>query len=117
MRLLLLVLVMSAVVTAQSAYVPERVFDTSRKAFTDFEMMLADAAKADVLFVGEEHDDPNTHQIELALLEGLARRRSGTLTVGLEMFERDVQEPFDHFQMGHMDEQEFLKESRPWTNY
>jgi uncharacterized iron-regulated protein len=33
------------------------------------------------------------------------------------MFERDVQEPLDHFQMGHMDEPEFMKESRPWTNY
>jgi uncharacterized iron-regulated protein len=33
------------------------------------------------------------------------------------MFERDVQEPLDHFQMGHMDEQEFLKASRPWPNY
>jgi hypothetical protein len=33
------------------------------------------------------------------------------------MFERDVQEPLDHFQMGHMDEAEFLKASRPWPRY
>jgi uncharacterized iron-regulated protein len=33
------------------------------------------------------------------------------------MFERDVQEPLDHFQMGHLDEGEFLKTSRPWPNY
>ena len=29
---------------------------------------------ADVVFVGEQHDDPNTHRLELAVLEGLARR-------------------------------------------
>jgi uncharacterized iron-regulated protein len=33
------------------------------------------------------------------------------------MFERDVQEPLDHFAMGHMDEKEFLSSSRPWPNY
>jgi uncharacterized iron-regulated protein len=79
--------------------------------------MLANVAKADVVFVGEQHDDSNTHYLELAVLEGLARRRTGAVLVGLEMFERDVQEPLDHFQMGHMDEQEFLKASRPWPNY
>ena len=33
------------------------------------------------------------------------------------MFERDVQEPLDHFLMGHMTEEEFLKASRPWPRY
>jgi uncharacterized iron-regulated protein len=78
--------------------------------------MVADVSKADVLFVGEQHDDANTHRLELALLDGLARRR-GDIIVGLEMFERDVQDPFDHFQMGHMDESEFLMLSRPWPGY
>src|SRR3982751_4410 len=41
------------------AYVPERVYDTQRKTFTDFESMLADLVRADVVFVGEQHDDPN----------------------------------------------------------
>jgi hypothetical protein len=34
--------------------------------------------------------------------------------LSLEMFERDVQEPLDHFSMGHMGRAEFLKDSRPW---
>jgi uncharacterized iron-regulated protein len=117
MRVLLSALGLSAALVAQGAYVPERVFDSAHREFADFETMLASVAKADVVFVGEQHDDPNTHHLELAVLEGLARRRTGAVVVGLEMFERDVQEPLDHFQMGHMDEQEFLKASRPWPNY
>jgi uncharacterized iron-regulated protein len=78
--------------------------------------MLADLSRADVVFVGEQHDDPNTHRLERMVLEGLARRRS-SLVVSLEMFERDVQEPLDHFLMGHMPEDEFLKASRPWPRY
>lgn len=105
------------IAAVQAAYVPERVFHSAQREFTDFEMMLADAAIADVVFVGEQHDDPNTHSLELAVLEGLARRRKDGIVVGLEMFDRDVQEPLDHFQSGRMDEQDFLKSSRPWPNY
>lgn len=104
-----------AVIAAQS-YVPHRVFDTSRGAFSDFEAMMADVASADIVFVGEQHDDPNTHRLELAVLEGLARRGRDTI-LSLEMFERDAQEPLEHFLMGHMPEEEFLKVSRPWPRY
>ena len=57
-----------------SSYVPQRVFDTRLKGFSDFESMLADLARADAVFVGEQHDDPNTHRLELAIVEGLTRR-------------------------------------------
>ena len=56
--------------------------------------MLADLSRADVMLVGEQHDDPNTHRLETALLEGLLRRRAA-LVVSLEMFERDVQPALD----------------------
>ena len=105
----------SVAVSAQS-YVPHRVFNTATGVFSDFESMAAALAKADVVFVGEQHDDPNTHRLELAILESLARRGRRAV-VSLEMFERDVQEPLEHFLMGHMDEGEFLKSSRPWPRY
>jgi uncharacterized iron-regulated protein len=106
----------AAVLHGQSAYVPERVFDSSRGQFGDFEAMLADVGRADVVFVGEQHDDANTHRLELAVLQGLARRRDHII-LALEMFERDVQEPLDHFSMGHLTDEEFRKASRPWPAY
>ncbi|MEZ5317194.1 MAG: ChaN family lipoprotein [Vicinamibacterales bacterium] len=106
----------SVVLAAQSAYVPERVLATGTGTMTDFEAMLADLASADVIFLGEQHDDPNTHRLELAVLQGLQRRR-GDLVLSLEMFERDVQEPLEHFLMGHTPEQEFLAGARPWPRY
>jgi len=101
---------------AAQSYVPQRVFDSAHGAFSDFEAMAAQLSTADVVFVGEQHDDPNTHRLELAVLEALSRRVP-RLVVSLEMFERDVQEPLDHFGMGHMAEDEFLKVSRPWPRY
>ena len=99
-----------------ATYVPERVYDTRRGAFSDFEVMLADLAGADVVFVGEQHDDPNTHRLEAAILQGLLRRGKA-VTVSLEMFERDVQSTLDAFLAGRIDEAAFLAAARPWPRY
>src|SRR5436190_19981597 len=101
---------------AVASYVPQRVYDTRQKAFSDFESMLADLARADVVFVGEQHDDPNTHRLELAVLDGLIRRRV-SLVVAMEMFERDVQPAIDRYLAGTAAEDEFLKAARPWPRY
>jgi uncharacterized iron-regulated protein len=101
---------------ATPGYIPERVFDTRRRTFSDFEAMLADVSRADVLIVGEQHDDPNTHRLEAAILHGLLRRRV-PVTLSLEMFERDVQGTLDDYLGGRITEEEFLKASRPWPRY
>lgn len=112
----------STVATAQavhppiSIYLPQRVYDSNEKRYSDFEAMLLELSRADVVFVGEQHDDPATHRLERAILEGLARRR-GDLLVALEMFERDVQPSLDDYLAGRMSEEDFLQNSRPWPGY
>lgn len=98
------------------AYVPQRVYDTRQQAFVDFEVLLAGVADADVIFVGEMHDDPNTHRLEAALLDGLQRRKRAPV-VSLEMFERDAQPALDAYLAGRISEEEMLKGSRPWPRY
>jgi uncharacterized iron-regulated protein len=106
----------ASVVVAAQSYVPQRVYASAPKRFADFETLAAAIAKADVVFVGEQHDNVDTHRIERELLEAVQRRR-GDVVLSLEMFERDVQEPLAHFSMGHIEESEFLSEARPWTQY
>ena len=98
------------------SYAPHRVFDARRNQFTDFEAMLGEVKSADVLFLGEQHDDPITHRLELATLEGLARRRANIVLV-MEMFERDAQRPLSDYLSGLLPEADFLKASRPWPRY
>ena len=98
------------------AYVPERVYDTQKKAFVDFEIMLSSLSTADVVLVGEQHDDPNTHRLEAAVLDGLLRRKVSPV-VSLEMFERDVQASIDGYLSGRLQEEETLKSARPWPRY
>ncbi len=74
-------------------------------------------ATADAVFVGERHNDPQTHVFERRALEELAKRAKTPPTLALEMFERDVQTVMDDYLAGRSDEAAFLKDSRPWPNY
>ncbi len=79
--------------------------------------LLDRLAAADVVFVGEQHTDPAAHAFELQLLTGLHTRVGKRLTLGLEMFERDVQPALDDYTQGKTTEAVFLKAARPWSNY
>lgn len=75
--------------------------------------------RADVVFLGEEHDDPTAHSLELQLLR-LAHERYGEhreVILSLEMFESDVQHVLNEYLAGYIRERDFLKASRPWSNY
>jgi uncharacterized iron-regulated protein len=97
-------------------WAPHRVYDAHHKRFSDFETLAAEVVRADVVFLGEQHDDPATHRMELALLQAVARRR-GNVVLTLEMFERDVQPILNEYLTGAVPEDLFLRGSRPWPNY
>lgn len=96
---------------------PHRVYDTKRRRFVDLESMTAVIAAADVAFLGELHNDPGTHLLQAAVLEGIGRWHSGRIVLSLEMFERDAQPLLDRYLVDSIPEGEFLSGSRPWPNY
>ena len=93
-----------------------RVHESASRSTVAFGEMVKTAAKADIVFFGEQHDDPETHFAEFALLEGIGRLRRNVV-LSLEMFERDVQPMLDDYLAGRMSEKEFLAKSRPWDRY
>lgn len=93
-----------------------RVF-ASKAGETDLASALDSLAKADVVFCGETHLDDMTHRTELAIYEGLIRRRQGKVVLALEMFSTDVQGVLDDYIAGRIDEAAFLDRSNPWGNY
>ncbi len=84
------------------------------------EVSVAEAAavlaEADVVFLGEEHDNDEAHRLQLALTEALLAAR-GEVAIAMEMFERDGQRRLDLYLDGAIDEAHFLAGSRPWGNY
>ncbi|MCK4658974.1 MAG: ChaN family lipoprotein [Phycisphaerae bacterium] len=82
-----------------------------------FDTFLDALADADVVFLGESHNDETTHRVELAIYEGLLERRGGGVVLAMEMFERDVQQSLDSYLAGEIDEATFLDRVHPWSQY
>ncbi|MBI4854164.1 MAG: ChaN family lipoprotein [Acidobacteria bacterium] len=97
-------------------YIAHRVYDTQTKQWIDLETLLANVTKGEVVFIGEQHNDDDGHKLELAIVQGVARRRPNSV-VAMEMFERDAQVSLDEYFSGRISETEFLSRSRPWPNY
>lgn len=101
----------------RSSAIPHRVYDSQRDLYIDFRELAVALSRADVVFLGEFHDDPGTHRLQAALLRELAEVRTEGLVLALEMFERDVQATLDSYLDGSISEADFLANSRPWPNY
>ena len=77
-------------------------------------------AASQVVFVGETHDDPTGHLMELELLkraQAAASAANRPTALSLEFFERDVQPLLDDYLAGRVSEQVFLAGTRPWPRY
>lgn len=72
--------------------------------------ILARAADAQVVLLGESHDNADHHRWELQTLAALAALRP-KVVLGFEMFPRRVQAALDRWVAGELGEAEFLKAS------
>ncbi|MDJ0364527.1 ChaN family lipoprotein [Hymenobacter sp. H14-R3] len=84
----------------------------------DYDQMLTQMAQADVVFFGEQHNDPIAHWLEVQVTKDLAKLKGpGQLVLGMEMFERDVQPLVAQYAAGTLPDSAFERQSRPWPNY
>ena len=98
-----------------AAFTNLRIYDTKAAQFVPFSRLAQAMRGVDVVFFGEQHDDPATHAAELAVLATLGEREHVVLS--MEMFERDVQPLLDRYLAGSLSEKDFLAGSRPWDRY
>jgi uncharacterized iron-regulated protein len=83
----------------------------------DYEDILKAAAKTDVIFFGESHDNPIAHWLELELTKSLFEKKAKDLTLAAEMFETDNQVLINEYLSGVIKESSFESEVRLWKNY
>ena len=79
--------------------------------------MLAVAGDARIVYLGETHDNPASHRLQLQVLQALAEIHPGRQALGMEMFARSQQPALDRWVEGRLDEKTFLKESRWFDNW
>jgi uncharacterized iron-regulated protein len=104
------------VVTAPISVPGVRAMHVSSGQDLAFDELTRRIAGADVVFFGEQHDDPETHRVEFGLLDALGRTGRPVI-LSLEMFERDAQPLLNEYLAGRITESDFLARSRPWDRY
>lgn len=75
------------------------------------EQMLTNTALTPVVYVGEVHDNPASHRLELKVLKSMHKSHPGDVVLGMEMFTHSQQPVLDRWIAGELTEREFLKES------
>lgn len=91
-------------------------FDTDGKN-ASFKNLIKDAADADIIFFGEQHNNPITHWLQLELTAELYDQKKDKLVLGAEMFESDNQLILDEYLSGQCSAKNFEREAKLWKNY
>lgn len=96
--------------------------DTCKDLITSFPDALQNLAKADVVYLGETHDNPEDHKIQLQIIQSL-QRQNGKVAIAMEMFVQPSQDILNRYLAGKLSEQELVEQSNynqwgyPWEYY
>ncbi|MEY4611574.1 MAG: hypothetical protein RL246_1893 [Bacteroidota bacterium] len=80
-----------------------------------YDKMLKDLLKQEVVLFGEIHNNPISHWLELKIAQECGEKRA--IRLGAEMFERDNQEPLNHYLNGKLTSKGLDSSTRLWKNY
>jgi uncharacterized iron-regulated protein len=84
---------------------------------TSYKKMMKDLMTADIIFIGELHNDPIAHWLEFEISNDIIFQMGDSVVLGAEMFERDNQLQIDEY-LGHLyDASKFEAEVKLWNNY
>ncbi len=93
-----------------------RLFDNDGHEVT-FDQMIDSLERAQVVFVGENHNCPISHWMEYEIAEALHKAHGDKLVIGEEMFEADNQLILDEYMNRQISYDRFEAEARLWPNY
>lgn len=75
------------------------------------EQMKTAITDARIAYVGETHDNPAAHRLELDVLKAMTESYPGQVSLGMEMFNTSQQNVLDRWTTGELSEKAFLKDS------
>ncbi|MFO0436559.1 MAG: ChaN family lipoprotein, partial [Sphingobacteriaceae bacterium] len=83
----------------------------------NYEQLLAEAKKADIILFGELHDNPISHWLQKELTNDVYKEKKEKLVLGAEMFEADDQIAVNEYLQGKISEKTFKDEVKLWNNF
>jgi uncharacterized iron-regulated protein len=98
----------AAVVGVAERFRPGQIVDLASGKVITFDELIAQVSSKDLIFVGEAHDNPDHHLIQIQILQAVAHR-SPSLTLGMEYFQEQQQPLLDRYVQGESTEGQFLR--------
>ncbi len=80
-----------------------------------FDELLTDLKRARIIYVGENHANPEHHEIQLRIIKALFKDHD--ISVGMEMFDRSYQHILDQWSVGRLDQKTFLRKTHWYVNW
>jgi len=82
-----------------------------------YKKLIKQAAEADIILIGELHNNSISHWLELEITKDLFSLQKKQITLGAEMFEADNQTIIDEYLSGLIKQKNFEDEAKLWPNY
>jgi len=111
--IIIFAVILMSFATDKPAY---KIFDKNGKK-VKYEKMIKALNKADIVFIGELHNNPISHWAEYEITKDLFEKHEGAITLGAEMFEADNQLIIDEYLKGYFSGKKFEADARLWPNY
>lgn len=86
-----------------------QILDLKTGTVITFDQLIDQISSKDLIFIGEVHDNPEHHLIQVQILQVLMEC-CGPISVAMEFFEKPQQSTLDRYHQGELDEGEFLEE-------
>ena len=90
---------------------------TSKGKEVKYADMITDLSQADFVFIGELHNNPIAHWMELEITKDIYAIKKENTVLGAEMFEADDQLIIDEYLTGIYPSKKFEPEMKLWPNY
>lgn len=114
-KLLLFVFVLMSMLDAVAQNKPAYVLYNATGKKISYKKMIKTLVKNDIVLIGEMHNNPISHWMELEITKDCKQYRN--LVLGAEMFEQDNQQALDLYLQGKLSAEGLDSAARLWQNY
>lgn len=98
------------------SFCKDTIISSKLKSPVSFETLMADLDSVRIVYVGERHNNPEHHEIQLKILSRLFDKNP-KLIVGMEMFDRAYQPVLNQWSAGELNLQAFLEKVHWYANW
>lgn len=87
-----------------------QIINTETGNTVSFDELIDQLKTKDLIFIGETHDNPEHHLIQVQILQALMARNDLPLTIAMEFFQTSQQKVLDQYTEGSITEEKFIKD-------